>query len=206
MTAMQEAEAIDTEIAAGLLNRMAAGSEAALREFYQAFHGRVYAFALRRLRNPADAADVLNEVMLEAWRSAARFEGRSQVLTWVLGIAHHKIIDNLRRQKSHLLDELDPEIADDDSPTAFDALAGSQDAAQVRRCLEGLSDAHRLIVHLAFFEDMAYEEIAKVADCPLGTVKTRMFHARRLLKRCLAALNPRVVPADPEVSPQISHE
>lgn len=197
---MQEAEAIDTEIAAGLFSRMATGSEAALREFYQAFHGRVYAFALKRLRNPADAADVLNEVMLEAWRSAARFEGRSQVLTWVLGIAHHKIIDNLRRQKSHLLDELDPEMADDAEPTAFEALAGAQDAAQLRRCLEGLSDAHRLIVHLAFFEDLAYEEIAKIADCPVGTVKTRMFHARRLLKHCLSALNRHTVSADPEGS------
>lgn len=203
---MREAEAIDTDTAAGLLRRMAAGSEAALREFYQAFHGRVYAFALKRMRNPADAADVLNEVMLEAWRSAARFEGRSQALTWVLGIAHHKIIDNLRRQKNQPREELDPEMPDDDSPTAFAALAGAQDAAQLRRCLDGLSDAYRLIVHLAFFEDLAYEEIAKIADCPVGTVKTRMFHARRLLKRCLADLNPHVVPSDPSGSPHISHE
>ncbi len=199
---MQEARAIDSD-AADLLRRMATGSEAALREFYQAFHGRVYAFALRRLRNPADAAEVLNEVMLEAWRSAARFEGRSQVLTWVLGIAHHKIIDNLRRQKSHLLNELDPEMADDDGPTALDAIAGTQDAAQLRRCLEDLSDAHRLIVHLAFFEDLPYEEIARIADCPVGTVKTRMFHARRLLKRCLAGLNRSVASADPEGSVSI---
>ena len=198
---MRETEAAEID-AAELLRRMAAGSEAALREFYQAFHGRVYAFAVRRLRNPADAADVLNEVMLEAWRSAARFEGRSRALTWLLGIAHHKIVDHLRRQKSHLLEELDPEMTDADDPTAFEMLAGAQDAALLRRCLEGLSDAHRLIVHLAFFEDLAYEEIAKIADCPLGTIKTRMFHARRLLKRCLSGLNLRVVAADPEGSPE----
>lgn len=203
---MREAKAIDADTATGLLRRMAAGSEAALREFYQAFHGRVYAFALKRLRDPADAADVLNEVMFEAWRSAARFEGRSQALTWVLGIAHHKIIDSLRRRKNQPQDELDPELADDDSPTAFETLAGTQDAVQLRRCLEGLSDVHRLIVHLAFFEDLAYEDIAKIADCPVGTVKTRMFHARRLLKRCLANLNPRVVPSDPAGSQPISHE
>jgi RNA polymerase sigma-70 factor (ECF subfamily) len=203
---MQEAEAIDTDTAAGLLRRMAAGSEAALREFYRVFHGRVYAFALKRLRNPADAADVLNEVMLEAWRSASRFEGRSQALTWVLGIAHHKIIDNLRRRKHQPQDEFDPETADDDSPTVFEALAVKQDAAQLRRCLDGLSDTHRLIVHLAFFEDLAYEEIAKIADCPVGTVKTRMFRARRLLQRCLANLNSRVDRSDPSGSQPISHE
>lgn len=197
---------IDADAAVGLIRRMASGSEAALCEFYHAFHGRIYAFALKRLRNPADAADVLNEVMLEAWRSAARFEGRSKVLTWVLGIAHHKTIDNLRRRKNQPQDELDPELADDDSPSAIEALAGTQDAAQLRRCLEGLSDAHRLIVHLAFFEDLAYEEIAQIADCPVGTVKTRMFHARRLLKRCLTNLNSRVVRSDSSGSPQTSYE
>ncbi|MCR4333003.1 MAG: sigma-70 family RNA polymerase sigma factor [Sulfuricaulis sp.] len=185
---MKEAQATETDYAASLLTRIASGNETALREFYQAFHGRVYAFAIKRLRDPADAADVLNEVMLEVWRSAARYEGRSRALTWVLGITHHKTIDNLRRRKNYPQDELDVEIEDENSPTALDALAGAEDAAQLRRCLEGLSDAHRLIVHLAFFEDLPYEEIAKVADCPIGTVKTRMFHAKRRLKRCLAAL------------------
>lgn len=90
---MREVESIGPNTAADLLKHMAAGSEAALREFYQTFNARVYGFALKRLRDPADAADVLNEVMLEAWRSASRFEGRSQVSTWLLGIAHHKIID-----------------------------------------------------------------------------------------------------------------
>jgi RNA polymerase sigma-70 factor (ECF subfamily) len=193
---MREVEAIGSNAAADMLIRMAAGSEAALREFYQVFHGRIYGFALKRLREPADAADVLNEVMLEAWRSASRFEGRSQVSTWVLGIAHHKIIDILRRRKNQPLDEFDPELVVDDSPTAFDVIVGMQDAAQLRRCLEGLSDAHRLVVHLAFFEDLAYEEIANIADCPVGTVKTRMFHARRLLKHCLTELNPRAAPPD----------
>lgn len=193
---MREVESIGPNTAADLLRRMAAGSEAALREFYQAFHTRVYGFALKRLRDPADAADVLNEVMLEAWRSASRFEGRSQVSTWLLGIAHHKIIDSLRRRKNQPQDELDPDLVEDDSPSAYEVIVGKQDAAQLRLCLEGLSDAHRLIVHLAFFEDLAYEEIARIADCPVGTVKTRMYHARRLLKRCLTQVNPHVAPCD----------
>jgi RNA polymerase sigma-70 factor (ECF subfamily) len=193
---MQEAKVIERDIAADLLKHMAAGSETALREFYQLFHTRVYAFALRRLNNPSDAADVLNEVMLEAWRSSARFEGRSQALTWLLGIAHHKVIDCLRRNKRQLHEEVDPEWADENCPTTIDMLVGIQDAQQVRKCIDGLSDAHHLVVHLAFFEDLGYEEIAKIVECPVGTVKSRMFHARESLKRCLSRLNPGSISGD----------
>jgi RNA polymerase sigma-70 factor (ECF subfamily) len=175
---------------AGLLARIAQGQKAAFEQFYDAFYARVYAFALRHLRNPADAAEVLNEAMLEVWRSASRFEGRSKPLTWVFGITHHKVIDRLRRRhKEHheeFDEELAPELADETQPSALDALARAENAEQVRRCLERLSGAHRLVVHLAFFEDLSYPEIAEIVGCPVGTVKTRMFHAKEHLKRCLA--------------------
>jgi RNA polymerase sigma-70 factor (ECF subfamily) len=175
-----------------LLGRIAQGDPVALERFYDEHHTRVYAFALSRLRNAADAADVLNEVMLEVWRGADRFEGRSRPLTWVLGIAHHKVIDLLRRRKDTFTDVSDLDIPDD-VPTAADVMAGVEDAARVRRCIELLSDAHRQVVHLAFYHDLSYTEISELADCPVGTVKTRMLHARRLLKRCLGGAD--TVPA-----------
>jgi RNA polymerase sigma-70 factor, ECF subfamily len=175
----------ETTDAAELLRQMARGSEAALRTFYDAFHRRVYAFIQRRLNDPADAADVLNEVMLEVWRSAGRFEGRSQALTWVLGIAHNKALDALRRRGRRQTEELDESIPDDDCPAAGDLLNAAQNAEFLRRCVEKLSDTYKLVLHLAFFEDMPYPEIARVADIPVGTVKTRVFHAKRLLKECL---------------------
>ncbi|MCR4348069.1 MAG: sigma-70 family RNA polymerase sigma factor [Sulfuricaulis sp.] len=185
---MKERRPTEIDDAAGLLTRIASGNEPALREFYQSYHRQVYAFALKRLREPADAADVLNEVMLEVWRSAGRFEGRSRALTWVLGIAHHKTVDHFRRRKNHPQDELDAEMEDENSPTAFDVYAGAENASLLRRCLDGLSEMHRQIMHLAYFEDLSCEEISEISECPVGTVKTRMFHARRLLKRCLGAL------------------
>lgn len=169
------------------MQAIATGDETAMREFYQSFHGVVYAFALRRLSHSAEAADVLNEVMLEVWRHAARFEGRSKVQTWLLGIANHKIIDKLRQRKHSQHEVFDDDIADENNPTALDAIAGAEDAARVRDCIEGLSDAHRQVVHLAFFEELSYGEIAQIAACPEGTVKTRMFYAKQALKRCLAA-------------------
>lgn len=169
-----------------LLAQIANGSEAALTRFYQTYHARVYAFVLRRLNDPAEAAEILNEVMLEVWRKANRFEGRSQALTWVLGIANHKALDALRRRGRRETEELDETLPDDDAPAAGDLLSAAQNAEFIRRCLEKLSDAHRLMVHLAFFEDMPYPDIAQVAECPVGTVKTRVFHAKRLLKECLS--------------------
>lgn len=177
-----------TDDSVALLQTIAQGSEPALRGFYNAHHGRVYAFALKRLKNPAEAADVLNEVMLEVWRSASRYEGRSKVTTWLLGIANHKVIDTLRKRGRHSAEELDFEPIDENQSTVLDALAGAEDAGRVRECIAQLSDAHRAVVHLAFFEDLSYGEIAQVADIPEGTVKTRMYHAKQLLKRCLSKL------------------
>ncbi len=172
-----------------LLAAIADGSERALEDFYRASHARIYAFALKRLGDPVAAAEVLNEVMLEVWRHAARFEGRSRVMTWVLGIAHHKVLDVMRRRGRDAAHEtIDDSLADEDTPTSFAVLAGADDAVAVRRCLEGLSDAHRAVVHLAFFEDASYAEIADIVACPLGTVKTRMMHAKNALKRCLESL------------------
>ncbi|OGI52255.1 MAG: hypothetical protein A3B81_02440 [Candidatus Muproteobacteria bacterium RIFCSPHIGHO2_02_FULL_65_16] len=183
--------AVKTGTEAGrLLERIACGESGALEQFYEAFHGRVYAFVLRRLNNPADAAEILNEVMLEVWRSAARFEGRSQPLTWVLGIAHHKVLDRLRRAHTANHEEITPDIAPADEVSAVEALAGAEDAELVRRCLDKLTDSHRLVVHLAFFNDLSYHEIAEIVNCPLGTVKTRMFYAKQVLKRCLAGQRP----------------
>ena len=171
-----------------LLRRIAAGSEQALSEFYQTFHSSVYAFALKLLKDPVDAAEILNIVIMEVWCCAKRFEGRSRVRTWLMGITHHKIIDKLRKRGKHKTEEIDPNIPDENSSIVLDAIVSAENAMFIRRCMEKLSDAHSQVVHLTFFEDLSYPEIAQILNCPLGTVKTRMFHAKQLLKKCLAML------------------
>jgi RNA polymerase sigma-70 factor (ECF subfamily) len=182
-------ETQDLEQYTPLLTRIADGNEKSLRDFYEIFNQRVYAFALSRLKDPADAADVLNDVMLEVWRNAGRFEGRSKVLTWVLGIAYHKVIDKLRVRGQRIFEEVDPRMADEDTPTALDVVVKADDAAVVRRCVDTLPTTHRAVVHLAFFEDLPYGEIAQIVDCPEGTVKTRMLRAKQLLKDCIRRLS-----------------
>lgn len=171
-----------------LLERIARGERAALERFYCDHHGRIHAFILQRLRDPGLAAEVLNDVLLAVWRQADRFQGRSRAMTWVLGIAHHKMLDALRRRRRHeaetSLEDAPQQVMDEEADTAA-ALAALDDAALLRLCLDSLSEAHRGVVHLAFFEDLSYPEIAEIIACPVGTVKTRMMHARQALKRCL---------------------
>jgi len=179
----------DKNTARQLIDAIAGGSEDALCNFYQAYSNKIYNFAYRRLNDATDAGDVLNQVMLDVWRQAGRFEGRSHVLTWVLGITYHKTIDTLRKRNRHHAEELDGnDTIDDDCPTALDALANCENAEILRKCLEKLPDSQRHVVHLAFFEDISYAEISVIVDCPEGTVKSRIYHAKQALKRCLATL------------------
>lgn len=138
--------------ASELFAAIAGGSEAALAEFYRLYHARIYSFIARRLHNSADAADVLNEVMMEVWRHAAAFQGRSQVLTWVLGFAHHKAVDCLRRRSLHL--ELEDGVEDnleDERDGAPEILARQQDAALMRYCIENfLTATARWCISLSF--------------------------------------------------------
>lgn len=182
----QEQQSID------LLNKIASGQQSALESFYQLYEPRVYRYALSKLNDSYEAADTLNEVMMEVWKYAERFEGRSKVSTWLLGITHHKVYDRLRkRKKSNLEDDIDDfsnHLTDDNQVNMEQVLAGADDADMIQNCMKKLSGSHREVIHLAFFEDMHYQEIAQVSDCPEGTIKTRVFHAKQALKKCLARL------------------
>jgi RNA polymerase sigma-70 factor (ECF subfamily) len=169
-----------------LIEDIANRDEDALVRFYRSLGGTVYSFAHARLRSSQDASEILNEVMLEVWHSASRYEGRSTVRTWVLGITHHKILDRLRkRQRDALNCDEQKEIADDAAGPA-ELMAAAENRDWVWHCLEQLSDSHRQVVYLAFFEELPYSEIATVLQCPEGTVKTRMYHAKQHFKRCLS--------------------
>jgi len=180
---------LDTQ-ARELLQQMTNGLQTSLEAFYRLFESRVYQYALTRLNDPHEAADTVNEVMMEVWKHASRFEGRSRVSTWLLGITHHKVYDRLRKRKHRNREEDIDDYSDrlsDDSNTAMDnIIAAMQDSELIRNCLDNLSEAHREVVHLAFFEDLAYQEIARIVECPEGTVKTRVYHAKNALKKCLS--------------------
>ncbi len=169
-----------------LLKQMAQGSETALTEFYRAFESRIYAFVKIRLNDSHEAADLLNDIMWEDWRSAKKFEGRSRVTTWVFGIAHHKVIDRIRSKGKHQMEPLESTVDQESDCNLDDILGHKQLESHIQHCMEKLSPGHRQTIQLAFFEDLSYREIGEIAGRPEGTIKARMFHAKQALKRCLA--------------------
>ena len=170
-----------------LLDAIAAGDMQAVTHFYQRHHLRVYRYVLSKLNDSFAAADILNDVMLEVWKSASRFEGRAKVTTWLLGIAHHKVLDHWRKQGNREFVELDDAMKDDSPNADMEyVLAAARDKKLLRECMAKLSAEHREVLHLVFFEELNYSEIADIVQVPEGTVKSRVFHAKNLMKKQLA--------------------
>jgi len=183
----------NTELAS-LLSYMAGGDKAAYAAFYREMEKPVFRFIASKLNDPFEANDILHEVFMDVWRSAGKFEGRSAVKTWVFGIAYRKTMDHFRKHgRTDLTDEM-PDLVDD-APDAATCLSASQEAAHLRFCLDELKPGHRSAVEMAFMEDMTYGEIAQAVDAPEGTIKTRIFHAKKLLLRCLEGRMKGGVPA-----------
>jgi len=185
---MLSARAADTTASDGqLLARIAHGDHEAVAALYHRLERPLFAFLVKTLRDREAAADVLNDTMLDVWRQAGRFEGKSSVATWIYAIAHHKAISWLRRRREvELNDDAAAEIADD-SPSAEARLAEADVATAIARLMERLSVDHRVVLQLAYFQEFSVSQIAEILDCPENTVKTRMFYARQRLKTLLEA-------------------
>lgn len=168
-----------------MIVRIASGDEAALRDFYLLYEAPLFNFVDSILNDRAASYDIVNEVMLEVWRKAKSFEGRAQVRTWLFSIGRNKSIDLLRRKKNRSLEELEPEMPDTDSKGVEEQISQTELAQRMSACLGRLGASHREVLHLAFFEDLPQADIATVMGVPLGTVKSRMHHAKDAMRHCL---------------------
>ena len=169
-----------------LLAEIAHKNQSAFEQFYQELERPLFRFVQLKLNDPFRAADIVHEVLLEVWRSAGTFQKRSRARTWVFAIAYRKVMDVFRQQGRVTFDDDLPEQIDD-SPSAEACLVAAERSEAVRDCLGTLKPEHRLAVELTFYEDMSYRDIAAVTEVPEGTVKSRVFHAKQLMMRCLAA-------------------
>lgn len=169
-----------------LISSIAAGDKSAMRLLYDRYNDAVYAFAVSRCRNEELASDCVHDTMLDVWRTASRFAGRSSVKTWLFSIARNKMVDALRKRgKLTFVDEV-PETADPAPDPEAAAIAASE-KQRLHLCLNGLKGVQQAAIRLAFLEDLSYPEIAKIEGVPVGTIKTRIFHAKQALMRCLTA-------------------
>lgn len=167
-----------------LLRSLAAGDAAALGGFYDLYAGLVNALALRILRNTADAEDVVQEVFLQVWRDAGRFDPqRGAPGAWLCAITRTRALDRMRRRMSRREDPVEAAPPPTAVPANVEALA-------VREALQDLSVDQRRALELAYFEGLTHTEIAARLDEPLGTVKTRIRTAMIRLREALGPVQP----------------
>jgi RNA polymerase sigma-70 factor (ECF subfamily) len=170
-----------------LLGSIAEGDKNAMRLLFVRHNLRVYRFILRIVGNETTAEDLVNEVFVEVWRGAARFESRSQVTTWILGIARFKALSALRRRPCEKLDDEVVEAIEDVADNPEMLVQKADRSAVLQACLKQLSSAHRQVVDLIYYHEQSIEEVARIIGVPENTVKTRAFHARKRLAELIAA-------------------
>ncbi|MFI1724254.1 sigma-70 family RNA polymerase sigma factor [Streptomyces sp. NPDC020489] len=174
-----------------LLVLVAGGDQNAFEELYGLVSGPVFGLVRRVVRDPAQSEEVAQEVLLELWRSAARFDpGRGSALSWVLTLAHRRAVDRVRSARAAGEREL-REARRSDGP-AFDQVTEAVEAGLerewVRRCLDRLTELQRQSVTLAYYDGYTYREVAERLSLPLGTVKTRMRDGLTRMRECLGGV------------------
>jgi RNA polymerase sigma-70 factor (ECF subfamily) len=164
-----------------LMARIAGGDRLAMGVLYARHHVRVFRFVLRLIGDETMAEDIATEVFLDVWRRADRFEGRSAVSTWVLGIARFKALSARRRHVAEPLDEETAQTIADPADNPASVLEKKDTSTIIRRCLKSLPPQHREIIDLAYYHEKSLEEVAAIVGIPKNTVKTRMLRARMRL-------------------------
>ena len=203
---------------AALVHALQAGSEDAFRQLITQYSGPLYSLLMRSLADPADAADVTQDVFIKIFRSISSFHGDSSLRTWIYRIAMHEASNSRRWWVRHKKAEvtIDGDNADDDGELNFslrDSLADHRDSpyenarqtqlrAVVEAALREVPESFRTVVILREVEGMAYDEIAEILNINMGTVKSRLLRGRSALRTILGARLPEFAQTAPRKAPQ----
>lgn len=167
-----------------LIERVRGRELAAFERLYRLYQPRLTRFLSNVVQRPQVLEEVVDDTMMVVWETAGNFRGASKLSTWIFSIAYRKALKARARWPDPVEEDArDVRISSEPGPDdrlqqdrLHDALVGA---------MESLSPDHRAVVDLTYFHSMGYREIAEIMDCPVDTVKTRMFHARRRLREAL---------------------
>lgn len=172
---------------AQLIGRIARGDRQALSELYARYQRSLFSYLLQLTPDYGLAEELLQDTLVAVWKSARSFEGRSSVLTWLIGIARRQAHNTLRQRKLPLADLADLEWmpAPDQEPEEFALASVARD--ELAQAFRQLAPVHREVLLLTFVQEFSYQETATVLEIPVGTVKSRLSNARRALRALLDA-------------------
>lgn len=178
----------ESELEGLWIAQVARGDRAAFERLYRAYQRPLFRYFLHFVHALDASEELTNDVMIEVWKSAAKFKGKSKPSVWIFGIAYHKAMDALRRKRP----EVAPLHAVAESAAVADPRQAPEAAAvreslrrAVASALASLSVEHRSVMVLTFNYGYGYREIAQIVGCPVNTVKTRMFYAKKQLRETL---------------------
>jgi RNA polymerase sigma-70 factor, ECF subfamily len=170
-----------------LLGRVARGDQAAYEVVYDRLAGPVFGLIRRVVRDPAQSEEVAQEVLLEIWRSAEKFDrARGTAMTWVMTIAHRRAVDRVRSvaAQAHRDQESAARLSLTTDEVAEQAEA-SIERQRVRRCLESLTDIQRESVLLAYYDGYTYPDVARLLNVAVATIKTRIRDGLLRMRDCM---------------------
>ncbi|MFD6423182.1 sigma-70 family RNA polymerase sigma factor [Streptomyces sp. NPDC060198] len=171
-----------------LLVQVARGDQDAFAQVYDTVCGPVLGLIRTVLRDPAQSEEVAQEVLVEVWRTAPRYQpSRGSAMNWVLTLAHHRAVDRVRSAEASAAREHRAALLD--RTPAYDEVTEQVESRlereQVRRCLRTLSELQRESVTLAYYRGLTYSEVAELLGAPLGTIKTRLRDGLIRMRDCL---------------------
>lgn len=168
-----------------LLARVRARDVQAFEQLYRLYQPRLARFLFNLVQRPQLVEEVLDDTMMVVWQTADSFRGTSKLSTWMFAIAYRKAMKARARWPDPVEDDAnDSRVSADPGPD--EELGQQRLRSALQTAMSSLSADHRAVVDLTYFHGMGYREIADIMKCPVDTVKTRMFHARRRLKAAMA--------------------
>lgn len=173
---------------AGLLAKVARGDETAFAAVYDQVGALVFGLARRVVKDPAQSEEVTQEVLLEVWRSASRFDPvQGSARSWLMTMAHRRAVDRVRSAQASTEREIRAAVTTTDYDVVVEEVEARLDAQRVRRCLDSLTELQRESVTLAYYGGYTYRQVAGLLGVAVGTVKTRMRDGLIRMRDCLGA-------------------
>jgi len=167
-----------------LITKIAKKDQNAFQTFFYIYKNRLYYYFYKLLENQEDAEELTMETFFRIYRNAGTFRGESKVSSWVFGIARRVCLEHLKEKNKSIktLELYEGDAVSENSPI-------NEDVELVRKAIEKLAPHEREVLFLAYYEELPYEDIAKVLGIPVGTVKSRVFKAKAKLKKIIEEMS-----------------